>query len=313
MKVLFIAGADRSGSTLLSCVLDHFPGVSSIGELHLAWIRGLIENQLCGCGEPFRACPFWQAVCTEALGDPATFDAAGFQRLHRSVTRYRYIGQLGLGLPAGARHLERRKRYADALRAVLSAVGRHSGASVVVDSSKDPRFGFLLSSVPGVELYTLHLVRDSRAVAWSWQRQRLRPEIHWQQECMPRLGTVKSTVFWSVPNILARLMRRRSAGYMALRYEDFVAQPRQYTERILDFVGVAAPSAELLDRALTERKVTHTVSGNPMRFDQGQLRIKPDTEWVEAMPAASRRAVTLLTWPLLLRYRYPLRGPARRD
>ena len=41
----------------------------------------------------------------------------------------------------------------------------------------------------------------------------------------------------------------------------------------------------------------HTVAGNPLRFRRGPLEIRLDDEWRRSMPAADRRAVTLLTWP----------------
>jgi hypothetical protein len=53
---------------------------------------------------------------------------------------------------------------------------------------------------------------------------------------------------------------------------------------------------------------THSVSGNPNRFGTGEVELRADEEWRRAMRGRDRGMVTALTWPLLLRYRYPLRS-----
>ena len=52
VDVVFIGGASRTGSTLLSLLLGSLPGHFAAGEMRYLWLRGLQANQLCGCGEP---------------------------------------------------------------------------------------------------------------------------------------------------------------------------------------------------------------------------------------------------------------------
>lgn len=59
------------------------------------------------------------------------------------------------------------------------------------------------------------------------------------------------------------------------------------------------------DRAV-HMKPQHMVAGSPMRFEQGLVEIAPDVEWKHKMPPAQERLVTLLTWPLPLKYGYKL-------
>src|SRR5262250_2359564 len=49
LKVLYIAGAHRSGTTLLSDILGSYDGVTGTGELHELW-AGLLSGRPCGCG-----------------------------------------------------------------------------------------------------------------------------------------------------------------------------------------------------------------------------------------------------------------------
>jgi hypothetical protein len=50
--------------------------------------------------------------------------------------------------------------------------------------------------------------------------------------------------------------------------------------------------------------VNHTVMGNPMRLDQGPVRLRLDDRWKTSMGRMHRGIVTALTQPLLRRYGY---------
>ena len=49
---------------------------------------------------------------------------------------------------------------------------------------------------------------------------------------------------------------------------------------------------------------THTVSGNPGRFDHGAVSLRADVEWQRAMRPRDRRVVDLITRPVRGRYGY---------
>ena len=61
-QVLYIGGMGRSGSTLLAYLLGQLQGYVVAGELKFIWQNGIRDNELCGCGAPFRECAFWQGV-----------------------------------------------------------------------------------------------------------------------------------------------------------------------------------------------------------------------------------------------------------
>ena len=49
VKVLFVGGFGRSGSTLLDNVLGQVDGFASCGEISYLWDRGLEQDRLCSC------------------------------------------------------------------------------------------------------------------------------------------------------------------------------------------------------------------------------------------------------------------------
>src|SRR3712207_4624499 len=92
--VLYLGGLGRSGTTVLERVLGELPGACSVGELVHLWQRGVLDDETCGCGEPFSRCPFWSEVGRRAFGgwDPAL--AARMEELRPRVDRTRFIPKL---------------------------------------------------------------------------------------------------------------------------------------------------------------------------------------------------------------------------
>jgi hypothetical protein len=298
--VLFIAGAGRSGSTLLDCILGQVEGQLSLGELHYIWDRGLVENQLCGCGTPFRNCKFWNAVITEAFGDFENVDYKELNRLKEFFfVRRNRIQLLVPGLRTSS-YKGRLKQYSSALSKLYGAIKRVSGCDLIIDSSKVYLYALLLNSVPDIKLHVIHLVRDSRAVAYSWQREKLRPEIREGNEFFPRFSLVNSSLRWNSSYIHASALRY-FASYQSVSYEDLVNHPGQTVSSIMAHIGKRGHKLDFMNERTVYLKANHSVSGNPSRFNQGAIEIRVDNEWKEKMTRSQIVLVTSLTFPFLLK------------
>jgi hypothetical protein len=304
IPVLFIAGAPRSGSTLIERIIGSQKSLCPIGEAQFIWDRSFRDNQLCGCGNPFQECAFWNEVSQRAFeSHPASFDSALPLSLKAKIDTGHVPWLILRRRPA--RYQASLDAYGDHLTRLYSSVLAASGGKVVVDSSKDHRHGQTLSRIPGVELHVIHLLRDPRAVAYSWRRVRTRPEIHWKKEEMPVDPIATTAQRWMLLNIQLDLLSHSAASYSRVRYEDFVANPAGELSRILSPLGGAsAATVSQLSTGSLDLGPNHTVSGNPMRFQHGPVSIEADVEWQEKMPAMDRLAVTAMTLPLLRKYGY---------
>ena len=67
-SILYIAGAGRSGSTLLASVLGQSQGVVDVGEVWKVWRVIGEPGRRCGCGSELVDCRFWGAVADAAPG-----------------------------------------------------------------------------------------------------------------------------------------------------------------------------------------------------------------------------------------------------
>jgi hypothetical protein len=52
---------------------------------------------------------------------------------------------------------------------------------------------------------------------------------------------------------------------------------------------------------------THSLWGNPNRFESGPIELRIDDEWTGKLGGAPRAAATVLNGPYLVKYGYPLR------
>lgn len=300
IKVLYVAGWGRSGSTILDNVLGQIDGFFSAGELCYVWDRNVIENRLCGCGRPFRECPVWMPVMETAFGGMDGIDAPGMVRLRDSSIRTRHV-PLMLAPRGNARLKARLGKYTSNLDRLYRGIQEVTRSRVIVDSSKLPSYGHVLGIVPTIDLYVVHLVRDSRAVTHSWLRKKLEPDTG---TFMRRHNIFESPLIWSVWNFITEVFwRKRRDRYLRLRYEDFIDDPQEAVERILHFVDERIPSTPLEGR-IVELGINHTVGGNPSRFKTGSVELRPDEEWKAKMKPLDRAVVTALSWPLLRRYGY---------
>jgi hypothetical protein len=308
VTVLYIGGAGRSGSTILAQLLGQIPGFVNVGELWQVWDRGLQENEPCGCGRPFRSCGFWNAVGEEAFGGWNNVDVGKMVAFKPFLKRLRYTPHFALAAATGIysqRVDELLRECGPILERLHRAIQSVSGAKVIVDSSKQSSYSVLLNEVPVIDLRVLHLIRDSRAVAYSWSKNKLRTEIAGRRVQMPRLSSVSASRAWNISNYRYTLPPV-SASFSRLRYEDLVGDPALYIGTSLTELGFEGEVGRLHfthGRAIS-LAVDHTVSGNPSRFRTGTIELRPDEEWKVRMKRMDKSIVTALTAPLLVRYGY---------
>lgn len=303
LRVVYVVGMGRSGSTLLDRVLGREQGVVSLGEASNIWRNGVIEGRNCACGEPFERCDFWTEVAQRAapaLSHQAAEQVVAVHSRHLDTRRMWTMltastrRQVAADLPAA---------YLANLGAVYRAVVEVAGASTLVDSSKHPAFGYFLSLVPGLRVDFVHLVRDPRAVAYSWSRSRIEPGTN-PPSLMHQYSATESGILYNLYNLAARRVATRGAGsYSLLRYEDFVQDPERALHQILPG-RPKSPTSNSREERVVDVAVNHALSGNPMRFSGPKTVVSVDDEWRTGMAARHRRVVELLTMPVALRYRY---------
>lgn len=301
VRVAFIGGTGRSGSTLVSRALGAVSDVCSVGELCWLWSYGLVHDRPCGCGLPFSECPFWQAVGDASFDGWHRVDAERAVDLRRRLQRNRNVPALWL---ESGPLVDDLREYGDLLGTLYRGIRDVSGARVVVDNSKQVVAALVARPIPDVDVRVLHLVRRSHGVAHSWTKHVARSDMDGDE--MRRRTPARTALRWTVDNVLFEALGWGGTPRLPVLYEDFVADPTRELQRMLRFLDVPRESDELgfVDGLELTLGVDHSVWGNPMRLQTGPVRVRPDHGWRTGMSDRDRRTVTAVSLPALLRYGY---------
>jgi hypothetical protein len=122
---------------------------------------------------------------------------------------------------------------------------------------------------------------------------------------MWHVGPASASARWLACQTEADQLRRCGMRVTRMRYEDFVRDPASCVATALTALGVQA-SDQHLDHIQGQRLAlgpSHGLSGNPSRFQAGDIVLRPDEAWRVQMPRRDRALVTALGLPQLLRHR----------
>jgi hypothetical protein len=168
----------------------------------------------------------------------------------------------------------------------------------------------MLQLLPNVDVYCIHMVRDARAVAFSWGSKKPMSRAEGKMDYIEQHSLWTSTRLWLSWNLsLEAMWASRPDHYMRIRYEDFSERPYEVLGQLLDFLPISAAPTDLpfTDGERTLRlKPNIAFSGNPDRLARGEVKIRFDDRWKTEMKPLARQFVTLLTAPLAMHYGYGL-------
>jgi Sulfotransferase family len=198
--------------------------------------------------------------------------------------------------------------YGDVCEAMYRALAKHVGARVIVDSSKQPVHAALVSRLPGLAPRFVHVVRDPRAVAYSWKRGQHDPG-RGPDGRMWRRPPGAAARAWVLANEASSRVRRHlpSGRSILLRYETLMADPADSLRDVLALVNDEAASLPFIGARTARIRPGHPVAGNPARFLVGPVELREDDEWRRHQSPQDRLLVTALTLPFLHRYGYGVR------
>ena len=123
-----------------------------------------------------------------------------------------------------------------------------------------------------------------------------------------RRGALDATLRWDLLNLGSDAIIRRTGANraMRMRFEDFVAKPREHVEAARILLNEAAGSSPFIDDHRVRLGINHTIAGNPSRFMTGELRLEDKREWRQAQSRIDRWITTAVAFPFLRRYGYPV-------
>jgi len=302
MKILYIGGATRSGSTLTEMILGNNPGFFSVGEVRYFWEHVQQGDIRCGCGQLLSECKFWSQIINSLQNEGVNFGQ--MSNLAMKLDRTRNLPWLSTSLD----HFQKREidQFVSNLDILYTKINSLVGEKVIIDSSKLPSHLYLLRKIPQIDLHILHLIRDGRAVAYSWNKRRKKDlAITTNTSWMPKRSMIWATSAWAVENYFVSTFKDRFA-YAQMRYEDFTTNPSQELNRIQNELGLPNIKIQYATNHSIKLTPNHSVNGNPIRFENKPITIAPDNEWQKIMPKLTRKLLGSLFSPILLKFQYKI-------
>lgn len=275
LRMVYLTSVEHSGSTLVACLLGGHPQVMTVGEFGTPFPK----DGKCSCGSLYQDCAFWQKWADLAEQKNVPFDLGNF---NINILPDR-VGGFWEDLFYYQFPLKTFDRIRDALylllpkrnNIVISKINKSfklakilcdaNGASVFLDTTKNPLQIRFLSQHHQIDLKIICLVRDGRAVMNSL----LTKEKNYTPE------SAVNSWLWGIRN-MERTQRHyvdRSQVYF-LKLEEICQQPDLKLTELLHFVGVKKDGVEF-----NYSQAKRHIVGNRMRlFFDGTIK-RPDEAW----------------------------------
>ncbi|WP_144872772.1 sulfotransferase, partial [Hyella patelloides] len=243
VKVLYIAGFERSGSTIVNRVLGQINGFVAWGELRDIWQHGIIENRPCTCGTDFAGCPAWQKVFDKAFKGADEIDTTEIiklQKRSRLMVLPHYFGLLKNSF------LKRKVgQYLTHLEKLYNAIQATTGSKVIVDSTKASWYGYVLGLLPSIDLCVVHVVRNPKGVCYSLEQHKSKGELTSQW-----YNPLHASLSWNLKNYAVELLLNSpQKRYLRISYEDFIQNPQMAVEKILNLLDEKVTELPFVDKS----------------------------------------------------------------
>ncbi len=278
-QILYLLGAGRSGTTMLTTVLNNHPQIFAVGEMHqfLDYVR---DNKDCSCGADLSDCSFWSPILsqldTHHLSKKETVTFSNDLEWHTHIPKHL------IGKP--------NKEYSHLVNAIFDAIDSEVDASWLLDSSKYISRYLLLRKNKHLTVKGIYMVRDVRGVIYSFGKNVQTPK-----------KPFSAILYYTIINFWGQLVSFFDSQVIRIRYEDFVKNPEAVLEKLEAHVlGHVTSRHKLEDQSF---EIPHIIAGNRLR-SQKKLVIKQDVAWKENISRGKQLFYYLLALPTMLFNQY---------
>lgn len=267
MKLIYIAGDGRSGSTLLDAILSNIDNSISVGECHRFWIRFYEKETLCGCSQKIEECELWKEVNKRLKEEFSEYNPSEFKRQVEEIQYFKNFKKIPEIINS-----EEWKPFCQIVISFYKLISEITEKRVIIDSSKSISWAYLLQNLNFCDLRIIHLERNLTAVANSWKKTVLLPEYYDKEVFMPKKSNYLILKSWLKIKVLGKKLNT-GGNYIFLSYEELCKNQELWLTRLEDFIG------EKFDFTNLKIVFNHAIGGNPMRSNSPKkVKIKLNKE-----------------------------------
>ena len=284
LKILYIVGSARSGSTLLSRLLGEVDGFFNAGEAARYLLAPYESISLpCGCGNKLSKCSFWKDIVSIV---PSSYAKS----IAKRIMRIRYYPLL-ISLFRQKKIQSQLIHLGKELKDLYSKIALKADCEVIVDSSKTPDFAYILSQFSDIELYMLHLIRKPQGVANSWRK----PKQYLRSQSVMRIS-----MGWLIDNLTIELLLLKKIRYQRVFYENLTQNPKNTLDKIIKFLKVKDRNLDFIKESQAVIHNQHMLASNPDKLKENKSISINFCPW--KLPLLENFLVTIVVFPLLIKY-----------
>lgn len=240
IKIIYIAGFGRSGSTLLDLIISTSNKVFSVGEIY-NFNDIMRRDAPCACGENVADCNVWNGFFKKR--DAIKINNLAAPRNYLKVFNYLYNFLFITRRP----FLKNEDNYK-----LLSEIRKDflEEGDFILDSSKDVTRLMELARDDRFDIYCIHVVRDGRGTASSYasKRGRTSQNFYW------------ALFKWIVANSFTeKFLVRSGIKNIKISLNLFCENPDKHIKEISDFLGIEIPDNY---REVAKDMDYHNIGGN---------------------------------------------------
>ena len=253
IKIIYIAGSGRSGSTILESVLGNIDRTLSVGECNRFWERFYKAETYCGCGKKIEVCELWSQIHNRLIERFPDYDIIDIKKRIQKINKFSNFKNLRSFIRS-----EDWTNFNEIIKFFYSQISKISGNKVIIDSSKSPNWVQYLSLLDFSEIKIIHLERKLEAVANSWKKTKVLNEFYDRKVLMPIKSNRQMLIYWFKRKLVISKMKR-NIDILEIAYEELCQNLGGTIKIIADYTGMDEPIGELV------MPKNHGIAGNPVR------------------------------------------------
>ena len=224
-KIIYIAGAGRSGSTLLDISLGNMDDCFSLGELIFFVENGILKNEYCSCGSRVMDCSFWGVIVFKWNKERKLSNKLFIDVQYKLLRNKRFL----INLFTKPSHY---KDYIQDVKKLYDIIFKESDHNTIIDSSKNGNYIKILKKI-NQEVEVVQLKRRFLDRYKSTRKHlQFNPSQGIEREVKP-MSFYYSFLTWFFDNFTVWF---HSAGMKITRvyYHDFIHNPTRVISEIID-------------------------------------------------------------------------------
>ena len=223
-KILFIAGAGRSGSTLLDITLGNMKGCFSLGELNFLVENGIIKNEFCSCGTKVLDCSFWKKIISKWNYKRKLSNETFVNVQYKLLRNKRFL----INIFTKPKYYEEYLHDTEKLYEIIFKESKHN---ILIDSSKNGNYIKILKRI-NYEFEIIHLKRSFLGRYKSTRKHLKIDPIRGVEKEIKPMGLFYSFVTWAFDNFTVSFY---SLGLKKTKiyYHDFIENPENVVSKLI--------------------------------------------------------------------------------